>query len=128
MVANGGWHCKAAIRGAMVSVAAAVCFFATFIAAALWLPQDQATIRRHIVAAVLDRTFHARPSYGPLGATVFARHTLDCTLANMMLAPPAGGPAAAINNPPVRVHFSRGDPRGPATADCQGVGPATPEV
>src|SRR3954453_13235921 len=98
MVANGGWHCKTAIRGAMVGVVAAVCFFPTFIAAALWLPQDQATNRRHIVAAVLDRTFNARPSDGPLGATVVARHTLDCTLANMMLAPPAGRLAAAISN------------------------------
>src|SRR4051794_3829992 len=106
MVANGGWHCKAAIRGAIISVVAVVCFFAAFIAAALWLPQDQATIRRHIVAAVLDGTFNARPSYGPLGATVFARHTLDCTLANMMLAPPAGPLPPWSTKPPVRPHFS----------------------
>ena len=128
MVANGGWDCKAAIRGAMISVVAAVCFFAAFIAAALWLPQDQATIRRHIVAAVLDGTFNARPSYGPLGPTVFARHTLDCTLANMMLARPACRLADAISNRHVRLNFSWSDPRVPATTDCQGLARAIPEL
>ena len=43
-------------------VAVAACFFAAFVAAALWLPQDQPTIRRHIVAAVLDGTFNTRPA------------------------------------------------------------------
>src|ERR1041385_1861306 len=128
MVANGGWDCKALIRGTIVSVATAACFFATFIAAALWLPQDQGAIRRHIVAAVLDGTFSARASYGPLGSTVFARHTLDCTLANMMLAPPAGRLADAISNRHVRLNFSWNDPRAPATTDCQGLARAIPEL
>ena len=128
MVANGGWHCKALIRGAVVSVAAAACFFAAFVAAALWLPQDQAAIRRHIVAAVLDGTFNARPRYGPLGATVFARHTLDCALASMVLAPPAGRLADAISNRHVRLNFSWNDPRVPPTTDCQGLARALPEL
>ena len=128
MVASGGWHCKALIGGAIISVAVAACFFAAFIAAALWLPQDQPTIRRHIVAAVLDGTFNARPSYGPLGATIFARHTLDCTLANMMLAPPAGRLADAISNRHVAFNPSWSDQRVPATTDCQGLARALPEL
>ena len=128
MVASGGWHCKALIGGAIISVAVAACFFAAFIAAALWLPQDQPTIRRHIVAAVLDGTFNARPSYGPLGATIFPRHTLDCTLANMMLAPPAGRLADAISNRHVALNPSWSDPRVPATTDCQGLARAIPEL
>ena len=101
MVASGGWHCKDLFRGAIISVATAACFFAAFIAAALWLPQDQSAIRRHIVVAVLDGTFTARPNYGPLGATVFPRHTLDCTLANMMRRrPPAASPMPSA--PPCR--------------------------
>ena len=128
MVASGGWHCKELIGGAIISVAVAACFFAAFIAAALWLPQDQPTIRRHIVAAVLDGTFNARPGYGPLGATIFPRHTLDCTLANMMLAPPAGRLADAISNRHVALNPSWSDPRVPATADCQGLARAIPEL
>ncbi|MEJ0073993.1 MAG: hypothetical protein WDO17_00860 [Alphaproteobacteria bacterium] len=128
MVANGGWHCKELIRGAVVSVAAAACFFAAFVAAALWLPQDQQAIRRHIVAAVLDGTFNGRPSYGPFGSTVFARHTLDCTLAGMMLAPPAGRLAEAIGNRHVAFKQSWSDPRVPATTDCQGLARAIPEL
>ena len=128
MVASGGWHCKALIGGAIISVAVAACFFAAFIAAALWLPQDQPTIRRHIVAAVLDGAFNARPSYGPLGATIFPRHTLDCTLANMMLAPPAGRLADAISNRHVAFNPSWSDPRVPATTDCQGLARALPEL
>jgi hypothetical protein len=128
MVASGGWHCKELIGGAIISVAVAACFFAAFIAAALWLPQDQPTIRRHIVAAVLDGTFNARPGYGPLGATIFPRHTLDCTLANMMLAPPAGRLADAVSNRHVALNPSWSDPRVPATTDCQGLARAIPEL
>jgi hypothetical protein len=128
MVASGGWHCKDLFRGAIISVATAACFFAAFIAAALWLPQDQSAIRLHIVVAVLDGTFTARPNYGPLGATVFPRHTLDCTLANMMLAPPTGRLADAISNRHVALNRSWSDARVPATTDCQGLARAIPEL
>jgi hypothetical protein len=119
---------KDLIRGAVISVAAAACFFAAFVAAALWLPQDQPTIRRHIVAAILDGTFNARPSYGPLGSTVWPRHTLDCTLASMMLAPPAGRLADAISNRHVALNPAWHDPRVPATSDCQGLARAIAEL
>lgn len=128
MVASGDRDCKELIPGAIIGVAAAVCFFAAFAAAALWLPQDQTAIRRHIVAAVLDGTFNARPTYGPLGATVWPRHTLDCTLANMMLAPPAGRLADAIGNRHVAFNPSWSDPRVPPTTDCQGLARAIPEL
>jgi hypothetical protein len=127
-VASGGWHCKDVIRAALISVAVATCYFAAFIAAALWLPQDQQTIRRNIVAAVLDGAFNARPSYGPLSSTVFPRHTLDCTLANMMLAPPADRLADAISNRHVVLNLSWNDPRVPATTDCQGLARALPDL
>jgi hypothetical protein len=119
---------KDLIRGAVISGAAAACFFAAFVAAALWLPQDQPTIRRHIVAAILDGTFNEQFSYGPLGSTVWPRHTLDCTLANMMLAPPAGRLADAISNRHVALNPSWHDPRVPATSDCQGLARALPEL
>lgn len=119
---------KDLVRAALISVAIAACFFAAFVAAALWLPQDQQAIRRHIVAAVLDGTFNARPDYGPLGSTVFPRHTLDCTLANMMLAPPAGRLADAISNRHVALNPAWSDPRVPATSDCQGLARAIPEL
>ena len=77
---------------------------------------------------MLDGTFNARPSYGPLGSTVFPRHTLDCTLANMMLAPPAGRLADAISNRHVALNPSWRDPRVPATSDCQGLARAIPEL
>ncbi|MGB9364864.1 MAG: hypothetical protein WCE79_02505 [Xanthobacteraceae bacterium] len=127
MVASGGWHCKDLIHGALISAAAAACFFAAFIAAALWLPQDQSTIRRHVVAAVADGVFNARPSYGPLGSTIFPRHTLDCTLANMMLAPPASR-LDAISSRHVAFNPSWSDPRVPPTTDCQGLARALPEL
>ena len=116
------------VRAAFISVAVAAGFFAAFVAGALWLPQDQQTIRRHIVAAVLDGTFNARPRYGPLGSTIWPRHTLDCTLANMMLAPPAGRLADAISNRHVALNPSWSDPRVPATSDCQGLARAIPEL
>jgi hypothetical protein len=119
---------KDLVRGACISAAVAACFFAAFVAAALWLPQDQQAIRRHIVAAVLHGTFNAQPSYGPLGSTVFPRHTLDCTLANMMLAPPAGRLADAISNRHVALNPAWRDPRVPATSDCQGLARAIPEL
>jgi hypothetical protein len=128
MVANGGRNCKALIGGAIISVAAAACFFAAFIALALWLPQDQATIRRHVVAAVEQGAFNERFGYGPFGGIVWPRHTLDCTLANMMLAPPAGRLADAISNRHTALNLSWSDPRVPATTDCQGLARAIPEL
>jgi hypothetical protein len=42
---------KNLIRGAIISVAVAACCLAAFVAAALWAPQHQPTIRRHIRAS-----------------------------------------------------------------------------
>jgi hypothetical protein len=128
MVANGGWDCKALIRGAIISVAAAACFFAAFVALALFLPQNQATIRRHIASAVEEGDFNKQYGYGPFGSIVWPRHTLDCVLANMMLAPHAGRLGDAISNRNVALNLSWSDPRVPATTDCQGLARAIPEL
>ena len=82
-VANGGWHCKEMIRAALISAATAACLFAAFVAAALWLPQDQPTIRRHIVAAIEQGLFNRQFGYGPFGSIIWPRHTLDCALAGI---------------------------------------------
>jgi hypothetical protein len=119
---------KDLIRGALISVAAAACFFAAFVAAALWVPQDQQSIRRHIVAAIVDGTFNARISYGPLGNIAWPRHTLDCLLANMMLAPPASRLVDAMSNRSVALNPSWHDPRVPEAFDCQALVRAIAEL
>ena len=116
------------IRGALISVAAAACFFAAFVAAALWVPQDQQAIRRHIVEAITSGLFNARIGYGPLGNIVWPRHTLDCLPANMMLAPPAGRLIDAISNRSVALNPSWRDARVPAPFDCQALVRAIPEL
>jgi hypothetical protein len=115
------------IRGAFVSVAVAAGFFAAFVAAALWLPQDQRTIRRHVVAAIVDGTFSAQFTYGPFGGLVWPRHTMDCALASMMIAP-ATGPVDAVGNRMPAVDTSWHDPRVPDTLDCQALVRAIPEL
>ena len=119
---------KNLIRGAIISVAVAACCFAAFVAAALWAPQHQPTIRRHIVAAIEDGTFNTRFSYGPLGSTIWPRHTLDCMLAGMMLAPAVNRLIDAISNRHVAINLSWHDPRVPATSDCQALARALPEL
>lgn len=119
---------KNLIRSAIISVAVAACCFAAFVAAALWAPQHQPTIRHHIVAAIEDGTFNTRFSYGPLGSTIWPRHTLDCVLAGMMLAPPVNRLIDAISNRHVAINLSWHDPRVPATSDCQALARALPEL
>lgn len=116
------------VRGALISVAAAACFFATFVAAALWVPQDQQAIRRHIVEAIASGLFNARIGYGPLGNIVWPRHTLDCLPANMMLAPPAGRLIDAVSNRSVALNPSWRDARVPESFDCQALVRAIPEL
>lgn len=116
------------IRGALISVAAAACFFTAFVAAALWVPQDQQAIRRHIVEAITSGLFNARVGYGPFGNIVWPRHTLDCLPANMMLAPPAGRLIDAVSNRSVALNPSWRDARVPEPFDCQALMRAIPEL
>jgi hypothetical protein len=111
-----------------MSVAVAACFFAAFVAAALWVPQDQQAIRRHVVAAVGDGTFNVRLPYGPFGRVVWPRHTLDCALAGMMLAPPGGRLIDALSNQFIVPNVAWQDPRVPETVDCQAMLRAIPEL
>src|SRR2546423_1391828 len=119
---------KGLISGAIISLGAAACFFAAFVAAALWIPQDQQAIRSHVVGAIIDGTFNARFSYGPFGGLVWPRHTLDCVPGSMMLAPPAGRLVAAISNRTPVIDPSWHDPRVAETADCQALARAIPEL
>ncbi|MEA2874678.1 MAG: hypothetical protein QOH67_5006 [Hyphomicrobiales bacterium] len=116
------------VRGAVVSVGTAACFFALFVAAALWIPQDQQTIRRHIVAAIVDGTYNARFGYGPFGGIVWPRHTLDCGLSAMMIAPSVGRLVDAMSNRIPAVNPSWRDSRVPETLDCQAFARAVPEL
>ena len=116
------------VRGGLISAVVAAGFFAAFVAAALWVPQDQQTIRRHLVAAVADGTFNARFGYGPFGGLVWPRHTMDCGVSSMMLAPSAGRLADAVSNRMAVVNPSWHDPRVAATLDCQAFARALPEL
>ncbi len=116
------------IRAVVLSVLVAACFFAAFVAAALWLPRDQDAIRRHVVAAIVDGTFNARFTYGPFGGLVWPRHTMDCALASMMIAPPAGRLVDAVSNRMPAVDHSWHDTRVPETLDCQALARAIPEL
>jgi hypothetical protein len=119
---------KDLVRAALFSAAVAAGFFAAFVAAALWLPQDQPTIRRHIVSALEQGLFNKHYAYGPFGTIGWPRHTLDCVPINMMLAPPADRLTDAISNRHVALNLSWSDPRVPATTDCQGLARALPEL
>src|SRR2546423_224632 len=110
---------KNLICGLITSAIAAACFFAAFVAAALWIPQDQQAIRRHVVAAIVDGTFNARFGYGPFGGPVWPRHTLDCVAASMMVAPPADPLVEATSNRMPIVNPSWHDARVSETLDCQ---------
>ena len=107
------------ICGAAISALVAVGFSLAFLAAALWIPQDQPTIRRHVVAAVLDGTFNQHFGYGPFGGLVWPRHTMDCVIGSMLIAPPAGRLIDAMSNRWPVINPSWHDPRVPETLDCQ---------
>ena len=119
---------KELTRAGFITVAVAACFFAAFVAAALWLPQDQQAIRRHIVAAIVDGTFNAHFRYGPFGDTPWPRHTQDCALASMMIAPPADRLSEAVSNRLPLINEAWHDARVPETLDCQAMVRAIPEL
>ena len=97
-------------------------------AAALWVPQDQQAIRRHIVDAISNGTFNAQVRYGPFSNVAWPRHTLDCLPANMMLAPPTSLMIDAVSNRSVALDSSWHDPRVPAAFDCQALARTIPEL
>jgi len=127
-VANSGWRCKELIRGAVICVITAGCFFATFIAVALLVPQDQQRIRRHIMLAIEQGAFSTQRWYGPFGTIIWPRHTLDCVLAGMMLAPSGGRMIDALSNRYILPNLSWRDTRVAATLDCQSMVRAIPEL
>ena len=119
---------KELVRGALISVAGAGGFFAAFVAVALWIPQDQQAIRRHLVTAITDGMFNAQFGYGPFGGLVWPRHTMDCGLGSMMIAPSGGRLINAMSNRMAVVNPAWHDPRVPPTLDCQAFARAFPEL
>ena len=118
----------AAFRAAAVSALVAAIFFAALVAAALWIPQDGPTIRRHVVAAVLEGVFNKHFSYGPFGDIGAPRQTMDCLLADMMLAPPASRIVEAMSNRYAAPQAGWNDPRVGPAFDCQALARAIPEL
>jgi len=106
------------IRVALVSVATALGFFALFVAAAIWAPQDQRAIHGAVVEAIASGEINRETSLGPLAGFPVYRSMYDCLLLIMMTAPPPASALGAVGN---RVAQSEGptDARVPPYPDCQ---------
>lgn len=110
------------------SMAVAAAFFAVFTTAAIWLPQDQQTIRRHIVDAIASGEFNAQTHLGPLQQFPVYRDVFNCLLFNMMLAPHRDRLTDAMSNRMVAVEPGANDARVPPFPDCQALLRALPEL
>jgi hypothetical protein len=121
---------RSLIPSAFISVALAAAFFALFAIAAIWAPQDQGMIRRHLIEAIKNGEFSAQTVIGPTQTFPMYRSGNDCFLLGMMLAPTADRPAAALSN---QVLAASGNPsavdeRAPPYPPCQAILRALPEV
>ena len=119
---------KNLIPAALISVALASVFFALFAAAAIWSPQDQQAIRRHLVEAIMNGEFSAQTSIGPTQTFPMYRSGNDCFLLGMMLAPAGSRPAEALSNRVVGTDGSAADARAPPYPPCQAILGALPEL
>jgi hypothetical protein len=118
---------KTFIQTALIAVTVAVLLFATLVAAAIWLPQDQQAIRRHLVDLVASGEIKAQTHLGPNPNSLVYRHIFDCALFGMMLAPGTGAEAMR-NNLATAAPSATDDPRAPPYPDCQIFLRAMPEV
>ena len=80
------------------------------------------------MAAIVDGAFNAHFGYGPFGGLVWPRHTMDCVIGSMVLAPPAGRLIDAMSNRWPAINPSWHDARVPDTLDCQAFARAIPEL
>jgi hypothetical protein len=120
---------KTSIQGVLISVATATVFFAVLIVLALFAPQDQPTIRRHLVDAIVGGEMVAQSDLGPRGRSPVYRNVFDCMLLGMMLAPAENGSAAAMSNRRLAAAApSAQDVRVPPFPDCQALAQAFPEL
>lgn len=115
-----------AVRVALVSLVTAVVFFALFVAAAIWAPQDHQKIRLHMIEAVQTGELNAQTTFLHRFPTYL--NLYNCLLFNMMLAPQRDGKEHAISNHMVRVDDKVVTPVVPPFPDCQGLWRALPEV
>jgi hypothetical protein len=117
------------IRSALISIAAAAVFFAVLIVLALFAPQDQQTIRRHLADAIAGGEMISQTTLGPLATAPVYRAMFDCLQFGMLLAPAESGRAAAMSNRrPVAEAPSVQDARVPPFPDCQTLVRAFPEL
>src|SRR5678815_4381544 len=89
---------KSSIQAGLISVATAALFFALVVAFAVFAPQDQQTIRRHLADAIVGGAMVAQTTHGPLATLPVYRHVFDCLMFGMMLAPAENGTVAALSN------------------------------
>jgi hypothetical protein len=106
------------LRVALIGIASAALFFAIFVAAAIWAPQDQQAIRATIVDAIASGEINRQTTLGPLASFPVYRSVYDCLLFIMATAPERAGALAAAGN---RTTSSQGstDARVPPFPDCQ---------
>src|SRR5882724_633432 len=120
---------RSLIPSAIISVAAAAAFFAVLIVLAMFAPQDQQTIRRHLADAIAGSEMVSQTKLGPLGTFPVYRNVFDCLLFGMMLAPAESARAAAISNRrAVAEALPAQDARMPPFLDCQTLVRAFPEL
>lgn len=115
------------IQAALIAAAVALAFFAILVTAAIWLPQDQQAIRRHLVDLVTSGEMNAQAHLGPNPNSLIYRHIFDCALFGMMLAPGTGADAMRIKLAKSEPSY-KDDPRAPPYADCQTILRAMPEL
>jgi|GEM_PF-3483304 len=119
---------KPAVRAALVSVATAAAFFSVFLAAALWAPQDQQTIRQHLIESVKSGELNQQTNLGPFGTLSIYPNIFNCLLFNMMLAPASGPLIDAVSNRMAAHDGAGNDARVPPVPDCQALVRALPEL
>jgi len=119
---------KTAVRAALVSVATAAAFFSVFLAAAFWAPQDQQTIRQHLIESVKSGELNQQTNLGPFGTFSIYPNIFNCLLFNMMLAPASGPLIDAVSNRMAAHDGAGNDARVPPVPDCQALVRALPEL
>jgi hypothetical protein len=118
---------RSLIPAALISVAMAAVFFALFAAAAIFAPQDQQAIRRHLIDAIASGELAAQTAIGPTQTFPMYRSGNDCFLLGMMLAP-GSRPAKALSNRVAATGPPAPDARVPPYPPCEALLRALPEL
>lgn len=113
-------------RSLLASVATAVVLFALLLAVAVWAPQNQATIRRHLHDAVASGLIIEKGKLGPFDRLYTYTYLYDCIIFGTMLAPSRGVLTNAMSNRRPVIDSTVEDPRVPFSF-CQEFLRALPE-